>query len=265
MSEQERKRRVLVTGAEGVIGAAVREYLGDHYELRALTRRPADFPSHVGDIADFDAIRPAFDGIDAVVHLAASSSIESPWENVLPNNLIGTYNVFEAARQAGVRTVVFASSNHAVGMFEVRGKPDLYELEDPRVYDHTIEIRPDSLYGVSKAYGEALGRFYMEQHGMRVICLRIGAVRADDNPYSPDNIGSPRPLLEPLTPEQRRNRMRAMWMSRRDCVQLIQRSIEAEDVPWAIVYGISNNPRQFWDLSHAREVLGFEPEDGAPV
>ena len=261
----ERKRRVLVTGANGVIGTAVREYLGDRYELRSLTHRPVDFPSHVGDIADFAAIgRPSMVSTRWCISPPASQ-IESPWEDVLPNNLIGTYNVFEAARQAGVKTVVYASSNHAVGMYEVSGKPELYELDDPRVYDHTIELRPDSLYGVSKVYGEAMGRFYMEQHGLRVICLRIGAVRADDEPYSPSNIGSPRPLLEPLTPEQRRNRMRAMWMSRRDCAQLIQRSIEADDVPWAIVYGISNNPRQFWDLSHARTVLGFNPEDSAPV
>lgn len=265
MTATERKRRMLLTGAEGTIGTAVREYLGDRYEIRSLTRRPVDFPSHVADIADFEAIRPAFDDIDVVVHMAASASIEAPWEDVLPNNLIGVYNVFEAARRAGVPAVVFASSNHAVGMFEVSGKPELYELDDPRVYDHTVDIRPDSLYGVSKAYGEALGRYYMEQHGMRVICLRIGAVRADDDPYSPANINTPRPLLEPLTPEQRRNRMRAMWMSRRDCAQLIACSIEADDVPWAIVYGISDNPRQFWGLSHARTVLGYNPQDSAPV
>jgi nucleoside-diphosphate-sugar epimerase len=265
VTETERKRRVLLTGADGVIGVAVREYLGDRYELRSMTRKPVEFPSFVGDISDLAAIRPAFDGIDAVIHMAADSSITAPWESVLPSNLIGTYNVFEAARQAGVKAVVFASSNHAVGLYEIDGKPELYELDDPRVYDEHVEIRPDSLYGVSKAYGEALGRYYMEMHGLRVICLRIGAVRGDDNPYSPANTGSPRPLLEPLTPEQRRNRMRAMWMSRRDCAQLIQRAIEADDVPWAIVYGISNNPRQFYDLSNARELLGFEPQDSAPV
>ncbi|MBA2521423.1 MAG: NAD(P)-dependent oxidoreductase [Chloroflexia bacterium] len=265
MTESKRKRRVLLTGAEGTIGAVVREFLSDQYEIRSLTWQAEDFPSHVGDISDYEAIRPAFDDIDVVVHMAASSAIETPWEDILPNNLIGTYNVFEAARDAGVGAVVFASSNHAVGMFEVSGSPGLYELDDPRVYDHTVEIRPDSLYGVSKAYGEALGRFYMEQHGMRVVCLRIGAVRAGDDPYAPTIINTPRPLIEPLTPEQRRQRMRAMWMSRRDCAQLVSRSIEADDVPWAIVYGISNNPRQFWDLSHAREVLGFNPEDSAPV
>jgi NAD+ dependent glucose-6-phosphate dehydrogenase len=259
----EQKKKVLVTGAEGVIGTAVREFLADKYDLYALTLTPQDFPSHVGNIADFEQIRPAFDGMDAVVHLAASADIETPWNDVLNNNLIGTYNVFEAARQAGVRTVVFASSNHAMGMYEIDGKPELYELDDPRTYDHTVEIRPDSLYGVSKAYGEALGRFYSEMHGMRVVCLRIGAVRGNDNPFAPEILTTPRPLIEPLTPEQRKKRMAAMWLSRRDSAQLIEKSIDADHVPFAIVYGISNNARQFLDITLARDLLGYEPQDGA--
>ncbi len=168
---------MLVTGAEGLIGSVVRRELGGRYELIALTLTPQSFPSHVADIADLAAIEPAFVGIDAVVHLAASPAVETPWEEILPNNLIGTYNVFEAARRAGVPRVVFASSNHVVGMYEVDGAPEIYGVDDRRVYDHTAEIRPDSLYGVSKAYGEALGRLFVERHGMSVFCLRIGAVR----------------------------------------------------------------------------------------
>ena len=106
-------RRVLVTGAEGTIGTAVREHLAERYELVSLTLTPQDFPSHVADISDLDAIRPAFQDVDAVVHLAASADLEASWDDVLRNNLVGTYNVFEAAREAGVSRVVFASSNHA--------------------------------------------------------------------------------------------------------------------------------------------------------
>src|SRR4051794_21609342 len=116
-------RRVLVTGAAGTIGQAVRKHLAEHYELHCLTHRPTEFPSHVADIADLEAIQPAFAGMDAVVHLAAAVSVTSPWVDVLPANLIGTYNVFEAARRAGVDCVVFASSNHAVGMYEVEAAP----------------------------------------------------------------------------------------------------------------------------------------------
>ena len=253
-------RRVLVTGAEGVIGTAVREHLGGRYELTSLTLAPQEFPSHVADIADLDAILPAFENVEAVVHLAASPAIETPWDDVLRNNIIGTYNVFEAARQAGVACVVFASSNHVVGMYELDGAPALYDPDDGRSYDHTAEIRPDSLYGVSKAYGEALGRMYMERHGLRVFCLRIGAVRAKDDPTAP----STNPLID-LDADGRRNRMRAVWLSHRDCAELIARCLEVEDVSWAVVYGVSGNARRFWDVDHARDLLGWEPQDSAPV
>jgi nucleoside-diphosphate-sugar epimerase len=253
-------RRVLVTGAEGTIGTAVRRHLGDRYELVSLTLTPQDFPSHVGDVSDLAAIRPAFAGVDAVVHLAASAAVDTPWDDVLRNNLVGTYNVFEAAREAGVERVVFASSNHVVGMYETDGAPAIYEPDDGRTIDHTVEIRPDSLYGVSKAYGETLGRYYMEQHGLRVFCLRIGSVRPDDDPTRP----FVNPLID-LDTEGRRNRLRAVWLSQRDCAELIGRSLEVEGVSWAVVYGVSRNPRRFWDLEHARELLGWEPQDAAPA
>jgi len=253
-------RRILLTGAEGVIGTAVREHLGGRYELTSLTLARQEFPSHVADIGDLEAILPAFEDVDAVVHLAASAGLETPWDDVLHNNIVGTYNVFEAARQAGVARVVFASSNHTVGMYELDGAPGLYDVDDERRYDHMAELRPDSLYGVSKAYGEALGRMYMERHGVRVFCLRIGAVRANDDPTAP----TANPLID-LDAEGRRNRLRAVWLSQRDCAELIASCLEAEDVSWAVVYGVSGNPRRFWDLSHAREVLGWEPQDSAPV
>jgi nucleoside-diphosphate-sugar epimerase len=258
----EQKQRVLVTGASGVIGTAVREHLGDRYDLHPMTHRPAAFPSHVADVADLEAILPAFAGMDAVVHLAASASVASPWEDVLHNNLIGTYNVFEAARRQGGKAVVFASSNHTIGGYELDGAPAIYARDDPRVYDHTAELRPDSLYGVSKVYGEAIGRYYHERFGLRVYNLRIGSVLADDDPRS-DAIRAGSFWLD-ITPEQKYDRMRATWLSRRDCAELIAACLEAEDVGWAVVYGISNNPRQFWDLSHGRELLGWYPKDRAP-
>jgi len=253
-------RRILVTGAEGTIGTAVREHLSERYELVSLTLTPQAFPSHVADISELDAIRPAFENVEAVVHLAASPAIETPWDDVLRNNLIGAYNVFEAAREAGVERVVFASSNHTVGMYEVDGAPEIYGADDERSYDHEAELRPDSLYGVSKVYGEALGRLYMERHGLRVFCLRIGAVREADDPTEP----SSNPLID-LDADGRRNRMRSVWLSRRDCAELIGRCLDVDDVRWAVVYGVSGNERRFWDLEHARELLGWEPKDAAPV
>jgi nucleoside-diphosphate-sugar epimerase len=238
---------VLVTGAEGTIGSALRDELADRYELVPLTLTPQDFPSQVGDIAVLEAIEPAFAGIDAVVHLAASAAAESPWEDVLHNNIVGAYNVFEAARRAGVERVVFASSTHAVAMYEVDGAPEIYQPDDERVYDHRVDIRPDSLYGASKAFGEALGRYYAERHGLRVFCLRIGWVTADEEPIFRGEVAE---------------RGRTLWLSQRDCAELVARCLES-DARWALVYGLSDNARRFWDLSHTRELLGYEPRDGA--
>lgn len=254
-------KKVLVTGANGVIGSAVREHLADRYELSALDILPGDFPTHVADIADLAAIQPAFEGMDAVVHLAASISVETPWPDILKNNIIGTYNVYEAAKQAGVAAVVFASSNHAVGMFEVTNSPAIYATDHPLVIDQHADIRPDSYYGVSKAYGEAMGRYYVENHGLRVCCLRIGSVRPDDDPTS-EAAGASSGWL-PLTREQTLERLQATWLSQRDCAQLISRCLDAEHIPFGIYYGISDNQRQFWSLANAREELGYAPEDSA--
>jgi nucleoside-diphosphate-sugar epimerase len=255
--------KVVVTGASGTIGKAIMEHLGDRYELHPITHREADFPSTVADVVDLDALIPAFEGMDAVVHLAASAAVDAPWDSILHNNLIGTYAVYEAARQAGLKAVVFASSNHTIGGYELDGAPDIYDLEDPRCYDHRAELRPDSLYGVSKVFGEALGRHYHEAFGLRVYNLRIGSVRADDNPRDPSVAKSS--FWLDLTPEQKFDRLRATWLSRRDCAELIACCLEAESVGWATVYGISNNPRQFWDLSEAQRLLGFIPRDSAPA
>jgi nucleoside-diphosphate-sugar epimerase len=255
--EKVRKKQVLVTGAEGIIGQAVRKHLKNRYDLRFLTWQPATFPSHVADISDFDAIVPAFAGVDAVVHLAAAANGDDPWDNVLRSNIVGTYNVFEAARRQGVGTVVFTSSNHVVGWYEVEAGPALYRLNDPRVFDTRTEIRPDSLYGVSKVFGEALGRYYVDRYGMRVVCIRIGSCPPQDDPRFASVFG-----LD-LKPEERYLRQRAVWLSQSDCAQLIWRAIEAP-VRWAVVYGISDNPRQFWDVSSAHELLGYRPEGHAP-
>lgn len=255
--------RVLVTGAAGTIGRAVLDHLSDRYELVPMTHRPADFPSIVADITDLDALAPHLEGIDAVVHLAASPLVQTPWEDIRDNNLIGTYNLYEAARRAGVDLVVFASSNHTIGMYEEDALPDLYRLADPRVYDHTVDVRPDSLYGVSKVYGEAMGRYYHERYGMRVHNLRIGTVRADDDPRAAAVATSSEWLG--LTPQQAYARLRATWLSRRDCAELFAACLEARDVPWATVYGVSANPRRFWDIAHARALLGWTPQDSAPL
>jgi nucleoside-diphosphate-sugar epimerase len=245
-------KRVLITGAAGHIGRSLATHLDERYALRLMYHRTvpewhreaaeqarqsgvpvAVDGAHevtVGDTGDVRSIERACLGVDAVVDLAADPRVPAPWESILQNNLIGTRNVFEGARLAGVRKVVFASSNHATGYYEKEG---VYTTPE-------MPVRPDSYYGVSKAYGEALGRFFVDEYGMSVVCLRIGSFQ-------------PRP---------RNARMLSTWLSERDAAQLVWRAIEA-DVPFAVVYGISNNTRAYWDLGSARELLGYAPEDDA--
>lgn len=248
--------KVLVTGSSGLIGGVVIRTLGDKYTFSGLDRAQSadapDIPTTVADVSNFDAIRPAFDGMDAVVHLAADAGMQAPWESVLPNNIVATYNVFEASRQAGVQRLVFASSNHAVGMFEldepyVRIRAGNYAGLDPaslpRV-DHTVRIRPDGYYGVSKAYGEAMGAYYAENFSMSVICLRIGTVNRHNSP-------------------QRDVRHMATWLSHRDLAQLVDRCLSVPGLRFEIFYGVSGNTWRFWDIEHARHVLGYAPQDNA--
>jgi nucleoside-diphosphate-sugar epimerase len=258
------RKRVLITGVAGTIGQACVEHLSDRYELSGIDlEEVVTVRTYLADVGDLDAIQAEFAGMDAVVHLAANPLVSASWDDVHHINIQGTYNVYEACRMHGVPAVVFASSNHAIGGYEVDGAPEIYRLDDPRVYDHTVELRPDSLYGVSKVFGEAVGRFYADYHGVRSYNLRIGTVRADDDPQDPSVTESS--FWLDISPEDKFDRMRATWLSKRDCAELIAACIEAEHVPFAIVYGISDNPRKFWDISHAEQLLGWKPIDSAPL
>lgn len=257
-------KRIVVTGSSGLIGQmcldAWRE--SGKYDVVGLARSEGEYADVVADTSDLDALTKAFSGADGVVHLAGSAAVDSSWDDVLENNIIGLRNVFEAARIAGVQRVVFASSNHAVGSFEMLNQPEIHEIDDTRQIDHTVELMPDSYYGVSKAYGEAMARYYVDHHGLEAVCLRIGACTGTDKPMSPENLWKPDRDNEDGIREQR-TRIRATWLSNRDAVHLIERSLDA-DVTWALVYGISDNPRKIWDIEHAREVLGYNPQDSAP-
>jgi nucleoside-diphosphate-sugar epimerase len=259
-----RRKRVLITGADGVIGRFLMETWrgSDRFEPVGLTRKPGPYADVMLDITDIDALTKALQGINAIVHMAATSAVGSTWEQVLPSNLIGTYNVFEAAHRAGVTKVIFASSNHTVGTNENLYAPDLYELDHPLVLDHTAEPRPDSLYGVSKLYGEAMARYYVDHFGLSSFCLRIGTFQDPQAPGHPDNLWAPECDNDPEVLKTRL-RLRATWLSERDCAQLIEKCLDSDE-RWFLGYGISNNPRQFWDIQHARNVLGYTPQDSAP-
>jgi uronate dehydrogenase len=222
---------VLITGAAGRIGTYLRDALpASGWRLRLLDNRPFDDGSEVviADVCDSQALAEALRGVDAVVHLAGIST-EAPLDDILRANIEGTWRVFDAARRAGVPRVVYGSSNHAIGFTP---RTELLGAEGP--------LRPDTNYGVSKAFGEAVGRFYADRYGMHVACLRIGS--CDERPKTP--------------------RWLSTWLSPGDAVRLVDACLRAPNLEYAVVYGISANTRGWWDLGPAR-ALGYEPHDNA--
>lgn len=262
--------RILVTGSEGQVASGIKQHLDDgSHEFVYLDQTDASDVDHVGDIAEYEAIRPAFDGVDAVVHLAAEPAVSTPWEGVLDNNLIGTRNVLEAAADAEVERFIFASSIHAAGMWEEEGKPDVYELDDETTVTVDDEERPDSYYGVSKAYGEDLGRYYIEQreYPKRFYAARIASIRGGeyDHPYGDAERGVARGDWERGSPEytQQVKRMKGTWLSLRDWAQLVERCLADEDSEFAVFFATSENPRSWFDIEHTKELLGYKPQDNA--
>lgn len=226
--------KILLTGAAGMIGRVVRQGLAGRYQLLRLNDiQPlgAAAPGEElvpGNLQDFAFVRELVRGVDTIVHLGGQSR-EGPWEGALHNGIAVAYNVFEAARLAGVRRIVYASSNHAVGLYPAAERISVTEVP-----------KPDSRYGVAKVFGEMLGSLYATKHGVSVACLRIGSFRA-----------------RPEIPRQL-----ATWISHRDMVQLVTRCIDAPAFDYLIAYGVSANTRSAWD-NPAAGFLGYVPEDNA--
>jgi nucleoside-diphosphate-sugar epimerase len=297
---------VLLTGAHGTVGTAVTAHSAAGYvlhdraepatELGDGTPHPhRDRETVVLDIGEADApasLAAVMDdrGIDAVVHLAGEPAVSTPYEGVERNNVRGTRNVLEAASRAGVGTVVFASSNHAVGMYEEQHAPALYDPDYELTVDHESPLRPDSDYGASKAAGEAWCRLYAEREGIDCYALRIGSVRdpTHDHPFGDAERAVARGDCERGDDEYRETvaRMRCTWLSRRDCAGLVDACLrdglgdggEGEDGDdgrgvddlnpntlaggaFEVFYGISDNPNSWFDIEHARERVGYEPMD----
>lgn len=247
MARRPRGKNVLLTGASGRVGRAILARLGDAYDWRLLDREPptgdSDHEYVVADITDREAVGEAMDGVDRVIHLAGDPRPEAPWESVLENNIDGTHTVLEAAAENGVRKFAFASSNHTVGGYETERKPDIYRSPDDFRLDGTELPRPSNLYGVSKAAGEALCRYYHDSSAMSVVCVRVGNLTKNHPPRDYE-------------------RGQAMWLSYRDCAHLFERCLEA-DYDFEIVYGISDNDRKYYSLERARDVLGYDPQNNS--
>jgi uronate dehydrogenase len=225
-------RRILLTGAAGGLGRVLRQSLLPHAQTLRLSDIQSLGAAQSGeecvpcDLADKAAMQALLAGVDAVVHMGGVST-EAAFEPVLEANIKGLFHLYEGARVHGVRRVVFASSNHAIG-FHKQGE----------VIDSDCLKRPDSYYGLSKSYGEDLSRFYFDRYGIETVCLRIGS----------------------CFPEPIDRRMLITWLSYRDLAELVRCALFAPNVGHTIVYGVSNNRDKWWDNSKAAH-LGYVAQD----
>lgn len=226
--------RVLITGAAGALGRELRQAgqrLATHVRLtdivpsQNLSTHEEDRPCPLDDMA---GVMHAVEGCDAIVHLGAKAS-ESGWDEILHSNIMGTYNIYEAARRHGVKRIVFASSIHAIGFYE-----------RTQTIDTKVPTKPDSLYGVSKTFGENLASFYFDKFGIESVCLRIGT----------------------SIPEPKDRRHLITWISYGDLNRLLECCLEQPRVGFLVSYALSDNRQSFWDNGGA-SILGFRPQDSA--
>lgn len=224
--------RVLLTGAAGGLGRVLRPRLRARCSLLRVSDIAKMDAAGAGEevvqapLEDRAAVLDLLRGVDAVVHLGGIST-EQPFDAILQANIVGAYNLYEAARKNGVKRIVFASSNHVTGFYR-----------QDEVIDSTMPARPDGYYGLSKAFGEDLSRFYFDRYGIETVCLRIGS----------------------SFPEPKDRRMLATWLSFDDLERLVVASLTAPVVGHSIIFGMSDNTTTWWDNTQARHI-GFRPQD----
>jgi uronate dehydrogenase len=207
-------KTLLITGAAGGVGTMLRPELSGKYRLK------------LSDIARLSDMVRITKGVDAILHLGGVS-VEGAWEDILRANIVGCYNIYEAAKRNGVKRILFATSNHAAGFYR-----------RDEIIDHRVYPKPDSRYGVSKVFGEQLGSLYADKYGAEVFCMRIGNV-------------APNPVDK---------RRLSIWISPRDLAQLVCIGVDHPDIRFEIVYGVSGNKRSWYDNSNATR-LGYRPVD----
>lgn len=272
-SQSQRNMRVLITGANGTVGTALRDHLKDfnEYEITGVDLHDhPEYETHIADVTDEREMTAAIEGHDAVVHLAmadylgGSTDRGTSWHEGYSAPIKGISHVLTGAREAGAK-VVYASSNHAVGLYEVRHAPEIYYPEFDLTVDHQVPTCPDSRYGVMKVIGEGLGQLAAEAHGVPFYALRIGALRGRpyDHPYGDAKRKVERGVFERGSDAylQEAARMKCLWLSRRDGAQLVDRCLQDDAVTYDVFYGISDNERSWFDREHARGVLQYFPQD----
>lgn len=223
-------KRILLTGAAGGLGTRLRDHLADLANVVRLSDVVDIGPARPGeevvrcDLGNRDQVLAMCEGVDAVLHFGGVST-ETEFEPIMAANILGVVNLYEAVHKLGIRRVVFASSNHTMGMYRTTERVDA-----------TMPVRPDGYYGVSKVFGESLSRFYWDRFGIETVCIRIGY----------------------CFPEASTHRQLATWLGLEDLVQLLRRALLTPRVGHTITFGVSDNPGAWWDDRHAR-FLRYQP------
>jgi uronate dehydrogenase len=233
MTPQSQYQRLLLTGAAGGLGRVLRQRLKPFARALRVSDRERIEPAPNEDVvrcdlADKAAVHELVAGVDAIAHFGGVS-VEDRYDAILQSNIVGVFNLYEAARKHGVKRIVFASSNHVVGFYK---QSDRIDTEAP--------VRPDGHYGISKAYGENLSRFYFDRYGIETVCLRIGS----------------------SFPEVKDRRMLSTFLSYDDLVELVRRALFAPDVGHTVIFGVSDNSSSWWDNGKAAH-LGFKARDNS--
>ena len=242
-------KKILITGVSGLIGQILSRSLKSIYDVAGVDLIvSSEVPTSIVDATKLEDLATAFSDVDTVIDLAGNPNQFSPWSVVRDNNLNCTYNTFEAAKLGGVRKVIYASSNHVTGMYEVDPPysdivQGLYKTMDPNdvpLITTSMPVRPDGPYGMGKLFGESVGRYFSDKFGMSVCCLRIGTVNKEDRPIQ--------------------IRQFATLLAHQDLIQLVNLCIQSDHDPaFSVYYGVSNNRWRFWDIENAERDLGYSP------
>ncbi len=234
------KKRILITGASGRIGQLLTKQFGDKYELVLTDVKAREVELGItvalANLVEMEEIRPLFQNIHTVIHLGADYRQEAPWESLLPNNIVATYNVLQLAHEARCKRIIFASSINA-------------GLGYPNGSNVTVDmpINPPNLYGATKVWGEAVGRFYAEQHGLSCFCLRLGWVTSGRYLVNREN-----------------SDIFNIVLTHRDLVHFMELAVEAPpEVHYEVFHVLSNNRHNYLDISESCRILGYNPQDDA--
>lgn len=276
-NKPEKELKLLITGSNGTCGSALinlpyKKILFDRLNSELINGNNQFIK---GEIEDSELLKKSIENCDILIHLAAADYYPDfamgeglgSWESYKKNNIDNLKTLFDLAVTCNVKKIIFASTHRVMGMYEQENSPEIYSKNSNIIIDHNYPVRPDSIYAVSKLFGENYGRLLAEEGKIKFIILRICSVREEsmDHPYAYAEYGVKQKKWKRGSPEYtfQVNRLKSLWQSRNDFYQMIDLCINNNKINYDIFYGISNNTRAWFDISNAKNKIGYEPKDNA--